>query len=69
MPQSNGGGPTKHIAITTRPTTTSKPAIVTSISRKRARHRRAGYTAAEPDDDPKGDALVQAMARMIRPPE
>jgi hypothetical protein len=57
-----------------------KPAIVTSISRKRARQRRAGYTAAEPDEDLKPDqqtpaatssseALMQAMARMIRPPE
>ena len=46
---------------TPRPTTIEKPAIVTSISRKRARQRRAGYTAAEPDDDPTDDTLVQGV--------
>ena len=43
----------------------TKPAIVTSISRTRARQRRARWTAAEPDDGPTDDTLMQAMARMI----
>jgi hypothetical protein len=57
------------------PTTTGddqKPVIVTSISRKRARQRRAGYAPAEPDDEarlaPADDTLMKAMARMLRRP-
>jgi hypothetical protein len=58
----------------------TKSAIVTSISRKRARQRRAGYAPAESGEDLKPDqqppaatstseALMKAMARMIRPPQ
>ena len=45
-----------------------QPVIVTSISRKRARQRRAVYTAGKPDNGPTDDTLMKAMARMVRPP-
>jgi hypothetical protein len=45
----------------------AKPAIATSISRKRARLQRAEQ-AAEPDDDPEATARVRAfLDRMMRP--
>ena len=45
-----------------------KPAIVTTISRKRAKLERA-ERAAEPDDDPEATARVRAfLDRMIKPP-
>ena len=45
----------------------AKPAIATSISRKRARLQRSEQ-AAEPDDDPEATARVRAfLDRMMRP--
>jgi hypothetical protein len=75
LPQSEAVQP-KHIAAANDD---QKSAIVTSISRKRARQRRAGYTAADTDEDLTPDqqtpaatstseALMKAMARMLRRP-
>jgi hypothetical protein len=60
LPQSEAVQP-KHIGAANDD---QKPVIVTSISRKRARQRRAVYTAGKPDNGPTDDTLMKVMARM-----